>query len=265
MINLKFRKKKNGIPVLSAYEIENLSDQITNSYKPNRNLMGEALDLDHFIECYIGLDMDYKDLSHNKSILGMMVFDNCKVPVYDVEKDKAKYINVDEGTIIIDNSLLAKEQIRRGRFTLAHEAAHWFLHRHIYITDKKQISLFDTLEIGEKRIPVIKCRTSDIVCGEKRKLNSDDQFIEWQADYMASALLMPKNAFAKVARDRFKSSNIIKGFYKMGTDYETDLWADVMARELADMFEVSVTASKIRLKNLGFIRERGDQRLSLFE
>lgn len=265
MITLDFRKKKNGVPILSKEKIEVLAQRVINSYKPIRNLEVGALDLEHFIECYMGLDMDYKDLSHNRSILGMMVFDNCNVPVYDVDRDKAKYIPVDEGTIIIDNSLLEEEQLRRGRFTLAHEAAHWFLHRQIYQKNKNQISLFDTLEVKEKELPVIKCRTSDIENIGKRKLSTDNEFMEWQADYMASVLLMPKNSFTKVTREKFKSSRITKGFYEMGTNFETDLWAEAMAYELADIFEVSVTAVNIRLKNLGFIREQEDKRGSLFE
>lgn len=265
MITLNFRKKKNGVPVLSKEEIEVLAERVISSYKPIRNLEAGALDLEHFIECYMGLNMDYNDLSHNKSILGMIVFDNCKVPVYDVEKAKAKYIPVGEGTVIIDNSLLEEEQLRRGRFTLAHESSHWFLHRQIYQKNKNQISLFDTLEIKEKELPVIKCRTLDIENIGRKKLSTDNEFIEWQADYMASALLMPKNSFTKVTKGKFKSSRIAKGFYEIGTDFEMDIWAEAIAYELADIFEVSVTAVKIRLKNLGFIREQVDQRRSLFD
>lgn len=35
--------------------------------------------------------------------------------------------------------------------------------------------------------------------------------------------------------------------------------AEVMAYETADFFEVSVTAAKIRLKNLGFIKDQQDR------
>lgn len=265
MVRLNFRKKKNGVPILSKDEIEVLAERIINSYKPTNNFEAGSLDLEHFIECYMGLDMEYKDLSHNKSILGMMVFDNCKVPVYDKERDKAKYIYVDEGTIIIDNSLLEEEQLRRGRFTFAHEASHWFLHRQIYQKDKNQISLFDTFEVTEKELPLIKCRTSDIENVGIRRLSTDNEFIEWQADYMASVLLMPKDAFAKTTREKLQSFTNSKGFYEMGTNWEMNSCAEVMAYELADIFEVSVTAARIRLKNLGLIREQGDERQILFE
>lgn len=265
MISLDFRKKKNGVPVLSKDKIEILAKQVLNSYKPNLIFNPGVLDVELFIEDYASLEIDYQDLTHDGSILGMTVFNDCNIPVYDAENNKAKRILVNEGTVLIDNGLLEEEQLRRGRFTLAHEAAHWFLHRHMYIQDKNQISLFDDLSMEQKKLPVIKCRTSDIGYGKRKQLITDHDWIEWQADYMASVLLMPKNAFITAARDKFQSSKIVKDFYQMGTDSEIDLDIRVIAYELADLFQVSFTATIIRLINLGFIKEEQDQRRSLFE
>ena len=68
--------------------------------------------------------MDYQDLTHNRSILEH-IFNDCNIPVYDANTNKAKRIAVNEGTVIIDNSLL-EDLIKTRRFTLAHEFAHWF-------------------------------------------------------------------------------------------------------------------------------------------
>lgn len=262
MIQLDFRTKKNGVPILSKKDIEDMTEMIIQDYKPK--ILDEpcSLDIELFSESYTGLEMDYQDLTHNQSILGMMVFNDCHIPVYDAEKNKAKRIVVNEGTILIDNSLLEDDQIRRGRFTLSHEVSHWFLHRKIYRVDKNQISLFDIPQ--EEKQPFIKCRTIDIECNGRRELVTDDDWMEWQADHMASAILMPKKAFSDVAKKKFKSAGIKKGFYQMGTDFEQDLWAEVMTCELADLFDVSRAAAKIRLKNLGFIKgERESMQYSL--
>ena len=56
----------------------------------------------------------------------------------------------------------------------------------MYIQNKNQISMFDGLELESKKLPVIKCRTSDIVYGRRKQLITDDDWIEWHADYMAS-------------------------------------------------------------------------------
>jgi Zn-dependent peptidase ImmA (M78 family) len=261
MIQVDFRTKKNGVPILSKDEIEYIAEAVLQDYNPKLLDNPGVLDVEHFSECYASLEMDYQDLTHDRSILGMTVFNNCYIPVYDPENDRAKKIPVDEGTILIDNSLLEDDQLRRGRFTLGHEASHWLLHRQIYVVNKNQISLFDDLE--EEKQPVIKCRTTDIECVGKKRLVTDDDWMEWQADYMASALLMPKKAFTKLVEGEFKSVGIDDGYYQIGTDFEKDLWADVLGYELADIFEVSVTAAKIRLRNLRFIRDHQERQYSL--
>ena len=261
MIQVDFRTKKNGVPILSKDEIEYIAEAVLRDYKPELLDNPGVMDVEHFSECYASLEMDYKDLTHDHSILGMTVFNNCYIPVYDPENDKATEIPVDEGTILIDNSLLEDDQLRRGRFTLGHEAAHWLLHRQIYMVNKNQISLFDDSE--EEKQPVIKCRNTDIECVGKRPLVTDDDWMEWQADYMASALLMPKKAFTKLVKEEFKSVGIHDGYYQMGTDFEKDSWAIVLGYGLADIFEVSVTAAKIRLKNLRFIRDHEERQFSL--
>ncbi|MGR6836728.1 ImmA/IrrE family metallo-endopeptidase [Syntrophomonas erecta] len=261
MIQVDFRTKKNGVPILSKDEIEYIAEAVLQDYNPKLLDNPGVLDVEHFSECYASLEMDYQDLTHDRSILGMTVFNNCYIPVYDPENDRAKKIPVDEGTILIDNSLLEDDQLRRGRFTLGHEASHWLLHRQIYVVNKNQISLFDDLE--EEKQPVIKCRTTDIECVGKKRLVTDDDWMEWQADYMASALLMPKKAFSKLVEGELKSAGIDDGYYQIGTDFEKDLWADVLGYELADTFEVSVTAAKIRLRNLRLIIDHQERQYSL--
>ncbi len=249
MILVDCRTKKNGVPVLSRDEIECIAEAVLQDYKPKLLDNPGELDVEHFLECYAAAEMDYKDLTHDQSILGMTVFNNCYIPVY--ENGKEKEIPVDEGTIIVDNSLLEKDQLRRGRFTLGHEVSHWILHRRIFMVNKNQLLLFNDLE-GEKQ-PLIKCRTTDIESVGKKRLVTDDDWIEWQANCMASALLMPKKAFTKAVEGKFKSAGIRDGYYLRGTDCIMDLWADGLAYDLADIFEVSVTAAKIRLENLEFI------------
>jgi Zn-dependent peptidase ImmA (M78 family) len=120
------------------------------------------------------------------------------------------------------------------------------------------------MKIEDKKLPLIKCRTSDIESNGRNELSTDDDWMEWQADYMASTILMPQQAFSRVVKNKFQSAKIKEGCYQLGTDFEKDLWAEVMARELADLFDVSITAAKIRLKSLGFIKKQQDHQQHLF-
>lgn len=264
MISFNFKTKKNGVPIISKADIEYMAEKVVNSYNPKLMEGPEALDVELFIESYAGLEMDYQDLTHDGSILGMTVFNDCRIPVYDSQSDKAVRIDVNEGTIIIDNSLLERDQLRRGRFTLAHEAAHWLLHRDIYLVNQDQISIFDVLGSNDSKLPVIKCRKYDIESKEKKDFVSDDDWIEWQADYMASALLMPRMPFKRVVEEHFKLANTSTCFCQSGRVLASDTWAVALISELANYFEVSATAARIRLKNLGFIKDIIDYQQKFF-
>ena len=79
--------------------------------------------------------------------------------------------------------------------------------------------------------------------------------MEWQADYLASALLMPEEPFMKAVENYM-------GFLKVGDYFETtaidpfkDVCAEGLAVYLANIFKVSLTSAKIRLKNLGKIKD----------
>ncbi len=262
MVNINFRMGNNNVPILSKREIESIAEIILNDYDSGILEKPKMLDVEDFAENYLSLDMDYQDLSHNQSILGMMVFNDCWITVYDSENDGKKHVEAKEGTIFIDNSLLSNDQMRRGRFTLGHEIGHWLLHKSKYSFNPNQLTFFN--EPSEQLKPIIKCRKHNIESTEsfRRKLISDEDWIEWQADYLASTLLMPKNTFARVTIEKFICKSITKGYYEYGYDENLDLWIDVLVSELADIFDVSFTAVKIRLKNLRLIREKSIEQQS---
>lgn len=255
MIDIKFRSKSNGVPILSKDDMDYIADNILRDY--NEKVLGEpsALDIERFAEFYLGLQMDYQDLTHNRSLLGMMVFNDCQVPVYDATKQEAKYISVGEGTALIDNCLLEEDQKRRGRFTVGHEASHWIFHRKKYRVDPSQLTIFSGSE--EKTEPIIRCKTVNVEgIAQKNRFSTDDDWMEWQADYMSSALLMPKATFATAVQELFKQADILEGYYEKGQDEDLDFWAEEMPMILADIFNVSIKAAAIRLKTLRFVREK---------
>lgn len=256
MIDIKYRTKSNGVPVLSKVDMDSIAEYILRDY--DRKVLSEPspLNIEGFAEFYVGLQMDYQDLTHNRSILGMMVFNDCQVPVYDAIRQEAKYISVTEGTALIDNSLLDEDQRRRGRFTVGHESSHWIFHRKKYRRkNENQLSLFGGIE--DKTKPVLICKTVNVEgIAQKSNFSTDENWIEWQADYMSSALLMPKVTFTVAVQQMFKQVGIHEGLYERGLDSDLDIWVGEMPRYLADIFDVSIQAAAIRLKALNLIREK---------
>lgn len=149
--------------------------------------------------------------------------------------------------VLVDQSLDPTDNPRkegRYRFTLAHELGHWELHRHGFLADAAQPSLF-----GDKPSPSIVCRTS-----------SRKEPMEWQADMFAGYLLMPKEMIFAAWRQRFDNMDpyvakdeMANLSAKWGLADDEQPTVDV-AKEMARAFNVSGQAMQIRLIGLGLIR-----------
>jgi len=63
LLQPNFRKKSNGVPVLSKDEIETIGEMIIADYSSSLLADPGVLDVDDFIEYYANLEVDYKDLS----------------------------------------------------------------------------------------------------------------------------------------------------------------------------------------------------------
>ena len=171
-----------------------------------------------------------------------------------------------DGSIFIDESLDPEENPAkegRYRFTLAHEGGgHWRLHQHLITQDTTQTSLLD-----EAVKPKFICRLSRAKARE-----------EWQADFYASCLLMPrKMVFAAWAYNfgsmdafvfdrrrahpafRYSRSNWISvgeawsRACGVPSEPSCDDCFNRIAWEFAHQFRVSTEAMRIRLEELGLL------------
>ncbi len=252
MIEFDFRKNRNGVPILSKKQIEEFAEAILTDYNPQLLNRATSIDIEHFAEYYLGLEMDYATLSKNCSILGMIVFNECSIKVYETEKYHETILHVKEGTILIDASLCEQNQLQRGRFTVGHESSHWILHRYIYQKYKNQISI----DFDDKKC-IIRCFRRDIENAFRKNIfSTDSDWIEWQADYMSSALLMPKRTFSLAVEKIFKKYGIHQKYVIKGIDNDLDIFIEILPELLAEIFDVSKQAASIRLEKLGFIRDK---------
>jgi Zn-dependent peptidase ImmA (M78 family) len=166
-----------------------------------------------------------------------------------------------DGSIFIDESLDPEENpVREGRyrFTLAHEGGgHWRLHQHLIKEDTSQASLF-----GDDGAPKFICRSSQA-----------KERVEWQADFYASCLLMPRKMVFAVWDEFFpdRKQRVLQpktpiehsfveipkyGFQLSGQMLECETDDEVLERfckPLAERFLVSPIAMRIRLEKLGLL------------
>jgi Zn-dependent peptidase ImmA (M78 family) len=143
--------------------------------------------------------------------------------------------------IVTDNSI--RELETKFNFTLAHELGHLALHRKVKITE-------DAASQG------IEDTALDMVSG-KRKLTSDKDWLEWQANAYAASLLMPRKFVELVLLAVQEKLGISTN---RGMIYLDDQSCNKMdffqiLREMAAYFKVSSSAIEYRLSHLGLLND----------
>ena len=160
-------------------------------------VVNPPIPIEDIIEKHLKLRLDFDDLHE---LLG--------VPQAGPEPDIFGAIWVERREICIDQSLDPEEWPRiegRYRFTLAHEGGgHWRLHREYLARDPNQASLF-----ADHAQPAIVCRSSQ-----------SKERVEWQADFYASCLLMPRALVVEAWQKRFGNANpcILRRKNRMSVD-----------------------------------------------
>jgi Zn-dependent peptidase ImmA (M78 family) len=169
-------------------------------------------------------------------------------------------IYFDERRIVIDESLDPEENPSkegRYRYTLAHEGGgHWRLHRHLFANGSVRTALFDRLPV-----PSVICRSSRA-----------KEPIEWQAEFYASCLLMPRKLVFAAWDEMFpdRKQRVIQPRTPIEHRYvevprpegliddgectkADDLVLERFAKPFARKFLVSPVAMRIRLEKIGLL------------
>lgn len=235
MYQPKFRKQRNGIPILRNCDIDAHAEAFLRDYDAALLTTPQPVDIESFAEFYLGLSLDYVYLSHCGLILGRMVFQEVEpVPVYLPKEKYADYLYAKRGTMLIDNTLLDDRKDYRLRSTIGHECGHWVFHSDYY-TGMHRRSRQNNTQLPE----IAGCKTNDIeggmgISGRKR-LVTDMDWLEHHAKYFSAAVLMPKTPFLHAVSE-------LTGRYPL-PDAE-------LSEKLAVTFQVSPVSIKIRLEQL---------------
>jgi hypothetical protein len=247
------------VPYLVEEAIERDAATLLAEYSQKRGVaITPPIPIEDIVEKYLKLGIEFDDmhrlLNHPRS-------------GFDLDILGAIFFN--EGRIVIDESLDPEEnpaKETRYRYTVAHEGGgHWGLHRHLFIQESAQATLF-----GGPTPPSVVCRSSQA-----------KERVEWQADFHASCLLMPRQFVMAVWDEMFpdRKPRVLQprvpidhpfvevpriecriGDYDCSDDDDSLL--DHFARPLAGRFLVSAIAMRIRLEKLGLLlREVPRQRL----
>ncbi len=239
------------IPYTTYDALESYAEKVVRDFSPALLKNPGPLNVDEFLEYYLGLTVEFHRISYSKTILGITAFNDGTVDIID-DDGLPGQLEVKTGTVIIDTSLMAPKYEPRLRFTMMHEGGgHWLLHRKAFAEDNP----YGPAGIYANQYLAAKEGRGDYLRSNKER--SDIERMERQADFTASSILMPRPALREVYREFFRFYNdkphrIIRGANRMD-----DCYAEQLPAYVAKTFNVSNKAATIRLEKLTAIVNKG--------
>ena len=219
---------------LSRRDLDGIADRVTQKYYQILGVgRGKLTPIDPVLlaEEVVKLNIMFSPLCNDGTILGLAAFADVELAL--CMSDGNVYIKqLKNGDVVIDTMLQANGLIGRCNFTIAHETGHHIL-----------------CKLYPKEYGPLCNRTSHIMYRRERKAHS---WIEWQADSLASSLLMPQNLITECL-PRFSLEKRIEMLNSVFRPKEYQSFCD-----LAEYLGVSKQALAIRLKQLGILDRRKD-------
>lgn len=216
---------------LSRADLERIGGTVVNQY--NRAIAPQGtlpapVDPVKLAKVVLGLETHYLPLSGDGSILGMACFQDTMLEVYDFDGNPF-HVELTGRDIVIDCSLLEDGKLGRHNFTAAHELAHHILVR-LYPEDYRSL---------------LNCRTHILYRDTRRSRD----WVEWQADTMASVLIMPEETIQN-CMEMFGLGRKLDMLSSVCRAKEFERFCDMAA-----YLGVSKKALAIRMKQLGVLGE----------
>ncbi|WP_394124657.1 ImmA/IrrE family metallo-endopeptidase [Psychrobacter nivimaris] len=212
--------KSKGLKSQVKYFAKDTLDDIAGSILTEAKYLEGAVSLSdllsHKVLDSVKLYIDIIPSVHENNLLGRVDFESNEIFIYKKEV----------------------EDIKRDRFTLAHEISHIILGHGQYLSrDSLEESDLANLEVLD---------------------NSIIAKLEFQANYLASCLLVPKNQLAKVFSKIYSELGLKqRGVFWIYLDSqpENKIVANNMISKLARHFNVSKSVIRIRLIGFGLLHE----------
>jgi Zn-dependent peptidase ImmA (M78 family) len=229
---------RTKVPYLTSAQLDQAVAELLRNYGHWRGApVRPPIDVDEIAEGYLGLTLELTDL---RQLLGV--------------DDVLGATWFDERLMRVDQSLEGQEG--RFAFTVAHEIAHWQLHRPLCEMEKMSFARFSQ-QPGAKP-------TAAIVCGVKDRKSP----AEWQADQFAARLLMPashvRDAAQRVSGRFAPAWDGLEASRKAGVlDFRLRSFAgDVIGA--GDFSNVSNEAMCYRLLDLKLVSDQPEPQARLF-
>lgn len=200
--------------VLSYKQLNDIAQGIVNRYRALKSHHCVNVNIEELLYHLYGFKIEFFNLSKDGSILG--VYSSIPVGLSVSQKGKKLFVELDGKTALIEESLL-ENNVGRKNFTIAHEGAHYILN-----------------DVSGK----VWFLRNESICDK-----SVNDWSEWQANTLASCILMPEDS-VRYLFWKFYSSEFVENI----SPFRKALFSPFEA--MADFFGVSKQAMAIRLQQL---------------
>ena len=238
--------RENGIPVLSRKQIDVMAEGIVRNLMPqNFEAIPDATDLRFLWKALGGWHYAGKYLSRDGSLLGLASFHGGTILTLDGSRTRAEPFQIKPNTILVDKGLYDPHFEHMFRFTFAHEVGHALLHRQFC---ENPVNMKAYTEQGSIR--AIQDTRERFAQSDKYRLQTERDWLEWQANAFASADLMPVSLVDRVAGKLGVSKGKV---YPSARTMHYDPYLTELTDTISDVFKVSPAAAFFRTKELGYI------------
>lgn len=238
----QYKKTKNlmlsrdWVPYISKKEFDNIAESFLKKYYPVALRQPTPIPVE-LIVAEMGLSIHREKLTLDDSIFGKMVFKDTKVEV--IEDGQLVFKPFSKGSILVDKDVVYKRNVGSFNNTVIHECVHWELHKVFH----------EIRMILNNEYSVASSWTEDNLADSS--MWSPIDWMEWHANGIAPRILMPKVQTKIKIRELFQTLTLVN------PDISRSELVREVVDELAEFFNVSKQAAKIRMIDLGYKEATG--------
>lgn len=226
------------VPIISKSKFDDVAEELLRDFYPEGLKQPAPIPI-RVIADRMGLAIREVRLTKFMNEFGRIYFDECQANYYDGDDKSYKQMEVERGTILLDPNVYFLRNVGSENNTIAHECVHWYKHKQYH----ELVKLFD------EDAKQINCNVSEIT--KKKDKWTPEDWMEWQANGIAPRILMPRKTTYQKAQDLIGLYGNMYGLKNRAKIFES------VVSDIAEFFQVSMIAAKIRLLDLGFSEAEG--------
>ena len=107
-MKLEYPQYENGMYKLGKADFDDIAYEILDEYLPDALNSPKVVDINYLIKDCLYLNVFSKNITVDKSVLGLIAFENATLPCYDLAFNRTQ-MDLQAGDIVIDLSLSGKQ------------------------------------------------------------------------------------------------------------------------------------------------------------